>query len=321
MELAKLIRNINEKEALESYQDLKKADCEKYPGLGRAGLKALDYLFFQHRIKAKTKNLSFYEAMHDSKIIKHLDNLILKYKKLDTEKLSIGDLQKNRYSVFQLYYGSVNQFRPIVAKWVYCMLKPKIGVLDFSAGWGGRCLAAISLNIPYIGIDTNTNLEKSYYDMLGMFEPDAKGKMIFKQSEHVDFSKFKYDLCFTSPPYFKIEKYEKMPNYPTKQDFLDKFFIPVVLKAWKYLTYNGHLALNMPEEMYNALKNKLPPISKILKLPLANKHSKAAQKGENGDKIKNHSHYEEYIYVWKKHNRKTKRISQRKCQSVTKKSI
>ena len=302
MEIARVVRDVNKEEAIESYLTLKGLPCTKDLEHGRAGLKALDYLFYHHRIKAKTKrHLSFYDAMRSPEKVKHLNELIKKYKKVSVGDLSPSELLKNQYSVFQLYYGTINQFRPVAAKWVYCQMKPKVGILDFSAGWGGRCMAAMSMGIPYIGIDANTKLESAYTKMIEHYEPKANVKLFFQPSETFDFSKHKYDLIFTSPPYFKLEEYEKMPEYPTKQSFLDKFFIPVVLASWKHLLSGGNMALNMPEEMYDAIKPHLPPIKKTLILPLASRHPTAAalQKAlRTNDKPRG-----EYIYVW--HKRKT----------------
>ena len=298
--LAKSVRDISRNDAMRSYADIQNVNCDSYPGFSRAGLKALDHFFFHHRIKAKTKNISFYEAMHDAEMVEHLDVLVVRYKKASIEDMDRSTLQKHRYSVFQLYYGSVNQFRPAVAKWLYCVLNAHVGVLDFSAGWGGRCLAAMSLGIPYIGIDTNTNLKSAYAQMMRAYEPTCRASLLFQSAEDVDFSQFKNDLFFTSPPYFKLEKYEHMPDYPTKESFLEVFFIPVVLKAWKYLRRGGHLALNMPREMYLAIKDMLPPITHVLQFPLANKHPRAASNGTQIPKKATNDTRSDAIYVWKK---------------------
>jgi len=299
MDIAKQIRNITKDDAVSSYETLKEAECEQELKLGRAGTEALDYFFFKHRLRAKTKrHLSFMDAIRTPHLKDHLDELVLRYKKKKPSDLSATELLKNQYQVFQLYYGTVNQFRPLAAKSLYCKLKPTVGILDFSAGWGGRCLAAMCLGIPYIGIDTNVHLKPGYEAMVKLYEPSARVKMIFEPSESVDFSKFKYDLVFTSPPYFKLEEYQKMPDYSSKQDFLQRFFIPVVLNAWKYLIPGGHLALNMPEEMYDALKSLLPRIQTILHLPIANRHpSNASRQVSIGKK---HEKRTENIYVWYK---------------------
>jgi hypothetical protein len=299
MDIARQLRDITKKEAIESYHELQLTPA-KSPDLSRIGLKALDYFFLHHRIKAKTKrHISFYDAMRDKDTVKHLDELVLRYKKLDPSRdYDSAGLLKARYQVFQLYYGTINQFRPTIAKWVYSTLKPVVGILDFSSGWGGRLLAAMSMGIPYIGIDANKNLERAYSQMIQTYQPDANVTMIFKPSEQIDFSKFKYDLIFTSPPYFMLEEYEKMPAYSSKQDFLDRFFIPVVMSVWKHLLPGGNMALNMPDEMYQAVKGMLPKIKKTLKLPLSNRHPTDASKQDTLGVHNKERH--ELIYVWHK---------------------
>jgi len=305
MELARRLRDISLDDALEGYKKLQEELC-KNPGLSRVGINTLDYFFLAYRLKAKTKkHISFAEAMRDSDIVAHLSELVERYKKRTVASFDDPDeLLRQQYSVFQLYYGTINQFRPTVARWIYCTLKPTKGILDFSAGWGGRCLAAMSMGIPYVGIDANVRLEPAYKKMIKAIDPDADVTMIFKPSETVDFSKYKYDLVMTSPPYFMIEEYEKMPAYKSKQGFLDKFFIPVLKNAWTHLATGGHMALNMPHEMYMAARDYLPPITKRMTLSLANRHpTNAGAKRAIGTEKERH----ELIYIWKKTGAQTRK--------------
>jgi hypothetical protein len=285
-----------------------------------AGTKALDLYFFHHRIKAKTKNhISFYEILSMPDKVAHLNKLVEQYKRVKISDLTHTELLRHQYGVFQLYYGTINQFRPMVAKWIYCTLKPKVAIMDFSAGWGGRCLGAMSLGIPYIGVDSNKKLKSAYKSIVKTYEPKAKVKMYFQPSETFNFSKHRYDLILTSPPYFKLEEYEKMPEYRSKQNFLDRFFVPVVQNAWKYLLPGGHMALNMPAEMYNAVKDFLPSIQTAYSLPLANRHPAAAAQGRPIDK-KSKAH-QELIYVWHKKGRRHTQKQSKKPKRKTLKRI
>ena len=263
----------------------------------RAGLDALDYYFLGHRLKAKTKrHLSFYDAMRDPDLIEKLTELVVKYKKKPLGEYDDTGLLKAQYQVFQLYYGTINQFRPVIAKWIYQRFSPRVGILDISAGWGGRALAAMSLGIPYIGVDANEKL-KPAYERLQQLEPRAKVRMIFRPAEEVSFANMSYDLVFTSPPYFMLEEYEQMPAYGSKQGFIDRFLIPVVMKAWKHLL-PGYMALNMPEEMYEAVRPHLPKIKERLALPLSNRHPVNTAKGQTLGKEDKERH--EWIYIWQK---------------------
>jgi len=307
MELAKILRPITKEKAVESYKELQSLDCTKSEKQSRIGTQMLDYFFLKHRLKAKTRrHISFFDAVKDKDLMSYIDTKIVKIKGLSISSLTKEEHLKQRYSVFQLYYGSINQYRPTEAKKLYCKLKPKIGILDFSAGWGGRCLAAMASEIPYTGIDANINLETSYKDMIALCSPVKDTKIIFKPSEEVDFSKIKYDLVFTSPPYFMIEEYEKMPQYGSKEGFIEKFFKPVVQSAWKYLHSPGYMALNMPKEMYDSVKKDLPTLWKRMYLPVASRHPTNAV---HGRKIGSEDapNREEVIYIWKKGGRKTRK--------------
>jgi len=307
MDLARRLRDASPAEVRASYDSLKTYNCNDPPGLSRAGLKALDRFFLHWRLRSKTKkHISFVDAMADPTIVKHLNELVRRYKKLSPRQdfNETQDLLRMQYQVFQLYYGTINQFRPALAKWLICRYSPKIAILDPTAGWGGRCMAAMSLGIPYIGIDANTHLEKSYNQMIAALEPTAKVKMIFSPAEKVDFSKFAYDMILTSPPYFMLEKYEKMPEYKSKSDFLERFFKPTITAIWSNLLPGGRMVINIPEEMYNTIAADLPSLQERLTFDIPERHPKQAALARGVlDLSKNASRLEknkEYIYVWMK---------------------
>jgi hypothetical protein len=300
-EIARRMRPITEEKAKESYEDLKELPCAKKPNLQRQGNKAIDYFFFKHRLAAKTKkDKSFLNALKSKKNRAYLLQKTRKVRKWDqlVKKKSRDAQLANMYSTFQMYYGTVNIMRPSFVKYIYCLLKPKVGILDPTMGWGPRCLAAMSMGIPYIGVDTNKNLESAYKKMIKTLEPDADVTLVFKPAETVDFSKYEYDLIFTSPPYGMLEKYEQMPEYGSFQGFLDKFFVPVVMNSWAGLKKGGHMAWNIPDEMYDAIKKMLPKVTKKIKMPLMDRHAGEAVKGE--DLKKGATKRFEYVYVWKK---------------------
>jgi hypothetical protein len=317
MELARALRPLTITMARESYTALKEYDCATNLGYNRHGLNTLDYFFLGHRLKTKTKrHISFYDAIRDPVVNSKLNALVRRWKRGRTIKNKLSA----KYDVFQLYYGTINQFRPTVAKHMYCKLNARVGILDFSAGWGGRALAAMSLNIPYYGFDANTRLESAYTSMIQTLEPGARVRMTFMPSEKVsdDFSKLAYDLVFTSPPYFTIEEYEQMPEYKSKSEFLIKFFIPVATKAWRHLRPGGNMALNMPEEMYDALKTHIPRRAKRYVMPLKNRHPKnAAVKQGLGTEDKS---AKEYIYIWHKPKLQTRRKSVSRVGGTTRKN-
>lgn len=302
--MARLLRPLTADDARRSFAALQAIKCT---GIGdvskfaRIGLDCLDYFFLHHRLRARTKrHISFVEALESPDVVAYINDKVRQIKKKDPEALDVAELLRVQYSVFQLYYGTINQFRPTEVLRLLCRFRPTVGVLDFSAGWGGRCLGCIAYgDAPYIGIDANVGLRTAYKQMIRLTGAEDRVRMFFQPAETVDFSALRYDLVFTSPPYFMLEEYEKMPAYGSKEGFLAKFFRPVVAAAWRYLQPGGHMALNMPKEMYDAVKDILPPLWRRLQLPIQNRHPRnAAVRGEIG--ALNAGQRSEGIYVWAK---------------------
>ena len=180
MEISRRLRKISKKHALESFNELESLEYKDIGVHSRIGLACLDYFFLRHRIKAKTKrHISFYNSLKDDTLLEYINGKVEQVKKLKKSDLTEDELLRQRYSVFQLYYGTINQFRPTEAKRVYYTLKPKLGILDFSAGWGGRCLAAMAYGVPYIGVDANKNMENSYKEMIELVNPKESTKVLF----------------------------------------------------------------------------------------------------------------------------------------------
>lgn len=310
-EIARRLRPISKADAIEDFQKLmKKAEtCGPFKSQERAGLKALNSLFFKHRLRAPGKSgWTFPEALADAEKKDYIEGKIAQVK--GTVRTNEEGHFRQLYEVFQLYYGAVNQFRPTEALKVYCELKPKLGILDFSSGWGGRCIAAMAAGIPYYGCDANTRMRKSYEELVGLArragaEPEVR--MTFKPSETVlDYRAeiaggARYDLVFTSPPYFTLEKYEGMPEYAGKEGFLTEFLLPVVERAWAGLETGGYMALNMPEFMYAAVKDSLPTLWGRRKLSVASRHgTNAARRLKIGETKAEAKGRFEWIYIWKK---------------------
>ena len=319
--IAAELRSITKAEAAADYVKLKESSCAK-PEKTKAGLKALDYFFFRHRLDTKNQHhLTFFDALADPAIMERLNEKIRTVRgKSIADLKAAGTLLKTQYNLFQLYYGAVNQFPPSIARYVYCMFQPKIGILDFSAGWGGRALAAMSLGIPYTGVDTNKSLKKGYDAMVKAYEPASKIDMMWQPSETVDFSKIRYDLVFTSPPYFMIEEYKGMKGYEGKKNFIDTFFVPVVEAAFKHLPAGGHMALNMPEEMYEYVRGCLPRLNTTLKLPVSQRYAKEDNTRKDSI-LKGAEERFEYIYVWKKRTPMETRKNKSKCGVLAKKTL
>ena len=295
--VAAAIKDIPLSKARADFAALKAVPCPDINQAAKVGNAAMDHYFFRHRLAAKTKrDISYYDWIKTDWKRNEAELRLYKF------NLAQGKTpEKARYGVFRLYYGAIHGFKPLVAKWMYCTYKPHTAVLDFSAGWGGRCLGAMALGIPYIGVDTNKDLRPAYERMAKELNSDEpKVTMRFQDAAATDFSRFKYDMVFTSPPYFKtvrpIEGYAHMPDYKDRADFNARFLFPVVRSTYAHLSRGGTYALNIPDDMYDEIR-----AAGILPSRLHKKHRLFLQpRFAKGNPNHPDVQYKEHIYVWKK---------------------
>jgi hypothetical protein len=112
---------------------------------------------------------------------------------------------------------SVSHFKPLIAKYVF--QKYDVGsVLDYSCGWGARCVAALSAGVSYYGIDPLTSDRVN--DIIAYF--GGTGFSVKSGSEVLDYSVFPaVDMCFSSPPYFDLEVYSMDPAQSSSYGYSD----------------------------------------------------------------------------------------------------
>lgn len=140
-------------------------------------------------------------------------------------------------------------------------------VIDFSAGRGARLIGCIAKNIPYTGIDPDSNLTTGYkeiIDMLGggnttkyrIIKGRAQDKKIYKDINE------KYDLCFTSPPYFDLEDYSKentqsIVEFNTVDKWLNGFLIPSVMNIISVMENGGNIVININDPGLNVPRRQI----------------------------------------------------------------
>ena len=114
------------------------------------------------------------------------------------------------------------QFKPNVAKALYDLFKAR-NVLDFSMGWGDRLAGfyASQNTELYVGVDPRREnhpiYQKQadfYHSMLTMFESDKKVDFYSEAAEDFYYDGYEntFDIVFTSPPYFNVERYSYDDN-------------------------------------------------------------------------------------------------------------
>jgi len=305
-------KNHSKDKARNDFLKFKKAAEKQVSSRSLLGIATVDYGTERARVKTKYRNKSLYERWNDPVAKKKMIKFAKRLKNQDLKKMGRKSSVTNvLLRAISLSWGTINTMRPAAALNIY----KKYGatsVLDFTAGWGSRMVAAAALDINYIGIDANKNLSEGYNKIQKIIKPHTKSKihMTFDKAENVDFSKLpKYDFVFTSPPYEYLEVYENMQNYENtgkiKQPysskliksreadgFYDDFIIPAIKNAYKYLPKGKYMCLNVPDLMYAKIKKKWKACDKKEKYYITVRIGSNVSKSSRNDS--------EYIYCWKK---------------------
>jgi len=266
----------------------------------RIGNNIVDFFTFQERLETRGKyNVTFYDFVkniEEFKKKKFIQNMLTYYA---TVKNARG--LKNEYIVLKEVYNicisAINIFRPLMAVEVYAKFKPSV-VLDPCAGWGGRAVGAAVCgeNVQYFGIDVNQSLRIPYQNMCAFLNSRCKSKIGLSHRIHMtiadavtyDYSQIepRYDMVFTSPPYYFIEKYNHNKTYSNSKDEMDQeFYIPLFSNTFLHLLSGGCMALNVNREIYERVCVRL---------------FGPAHQTMNCKKSKRQNDYREMIYIWMK---------------------
>lgn len=285
--------------ALESYQEIDDMTCaevNKEKPLSRKGNEAVQYHtdFERYGTPVKGKN-DFYTLWKNREFFKAKPYINRMYNYIRANKKSVPEGISKELSIWKsiggVYFSTAQIFKPLLAMTYYCRFQPKVAVLDPTMGWGGRLLGACALDIPhYIGIELNKNLKAPYAEMVRMVRPytDTRITLKFMDALNVDYSKLKYDMVLTSPPYYNIEIYEGTVA-KSKDQWDEGFYKPFFEKTYGGLMKGGHYCMNIPVEVYDRVAKPMLGAASIL-IPLAK-----VQRQRGGGET-----YKEYMYVWKK---------------------
>jgi len=292
LEISKQIKNITMQDIDKEMRQLIEIgiNSSSMSPRSRIGNNIVDYFTFSQRLSTRGKyNSNFYDFIvniDEFKKKKFIQNMLQYY---DSVKNKTN--KKNYYTVLKEVYNicisAINIIRPLVYMEIYVKYKPNC-VLDFCAGWGGAAVAASALNVPnYIGVEINYSLIEPYNKLTSFLKERSVTniQMIFENALMVDYSKLEYDLVFTSPPYYFIQKYENNTEYISKKEMDEKFYIPLFSTTYENLKSNGTYALNINKEVYENVCIKL----------FGPAHDIYPYK-----KSKRQNNYDEIVYVWKK---------------------
>ena len=146
--------------------------------------------------------------------------------------------------------------------------------LDPSAGWGDRLISAINYGeCEYRATDPSACLQEKYSEMINALALDNDKYRITQEGfEEANIEKNYYDLVFTSPPFFDLEKYTNEPSqshikYNTLEDWVINFMYPLLRKSFRALVQNGHLCLYISDNVGSKIKyvDRVKDYLKIIK--------------------------------------------------------
>jgi hypothetical protein len=174
--------------------------------------------------------------------------------------------EKNPKTALALRKYIASQFRPTAAKAVYKLFNAT-NIYDPCGGWGDRMVAAMSSNIPYHCRDVNPLVLAGYASMQYMYGGNVSFE--YEQSE-LSAPDGTYDLVFTSPPYWKVEKYQgdlsSFKKYPKFEDWLENFLFAMLDNCLSVLRPNGHMVINISDVYASHTYNRIvQPVLEYLK--------------------------------------------------------
>lgn len=243
--------------------------------------KTLNHFFKEviYQSAGKKSDITPWAALSDAETV----NKIIEYVKSkpnfftsDNEISNVESALRNSFS----WCRKVANFPPKEARNIYFRYHDingkTINCLDTSMGFGSRMSAVLLSGHNYCGFDPNKQLFrqlKQYKQFLknnniittnqrcGLYN---HGSEIFKP-ELVEL----FDVSFTSPPYFNLEKYSNdngasSRNYNNYELWVQEFVIPTVKNTCKYLKHGGYAMINIKnlnkketcfDDFYSAFEN------------------------------------------------------------------
>jgi len=217
-------------------------------------------------------NVSLYSRFHNDRKLRRAIKLCYKYRN-EGDKTVIP--QNLRRALELVNGGTIQNFKPMNARAVWEYICPNFmgRVLDFSSGFGGRMLGAMTSNMRYhyTGIDPNTATFKGL-DALGSLINEVVGtsyEMHNTVSEEFDPEAGSYDAAFSSPPYFNLEIYTDEPTqcmnrYTNMDAWFEHYVEPTLRMLHKGLDKDGIYAVNIAD--YKIAKEEFKILDRWIEL-------------------------------------------------------
>ncbi|CAB4241518.1 AdoMet_MTases domain containing protein [uncultured Caudovirales phage] len=204
-----------------------------------------------------SKEVSLRSRFNNDNKLKRAINFCYKHRDGGDNSVMPSDLRR---ALDLVSGGSIQNFKPMNARAIYEQLCPIFmggKVLDFSSGYGGRMIGALSskMGYHYTGIDPNT---KTYNGLvaLGTLFDEINGASNFEMnhctSEEFDAEAGSFDAAFSSPPYFNLETYSDEPTqcmnrYDNTTAWFEHYVEPTLRMLHKVLANDALYAVNIAD--------------------------------------------------------------------------
>lgn len=262
----------------------------------------LAWSYFPHAFDVKCGNkMTPYEAFMDDEIFM---KIIHKRLKMGTY-ISDSGIRK----MLKIYSGvqGVSNFRPTAAAAIYDRFAPNGVVWDMSGGWGGRMVGAIVSGVKeYTCTEPSRLTAKGLVELRDDFGGDTNINIIELGSEDYCPDKNSLDLCFTSPPYFDLEKYsneesQSYVKFKTKKEWVEGFLIETFKNCHFGLKPNGFMLINLADIKGNDLEADMINAARSVGFELVNEFKLALSNVNLRDKGTKFKYEPVYLFYkkWK----------------------
>lgn len=142
-----------------------------------------------------------------------------------------------------------------------CWAQPvenRVRWLDMSAGWGDRLIAALALGDRleyYHAFDPNLNLRAGHSAIIDKYADDSlreRVKIEYTSFEDANLHGARYNLAFSSPPFFNLEIYDNgagqsVVKYPKFLQWQREFLYRSLAKMWSALEPEGTMVIHLSD--------------------------------------------------------------------------
>ena len=202
----------------------------------------LCYPFFPNRYHARYQNIaSAYEAWFDDKALKRAIRW----------QFRVGDPVTPRRVLRAVTANARTPtiFRPAVAKALYTRYaSPGDTVWDPCAGFGGRLLGAVAAGVQYVATDVAPETVEGNVQLAEWL--GASDQVAIHLCPAEEFTPPAVQMVFTSPPYFRQERYvggDQSWKHPVLEDWVTGFMRPMIQRGAKALLPGGYWVMNIAD--------------------------------------------------------------------------